>query len=146
MVRLPSILAPYADILKLLLAVALACLLIWAGHVVLDWRDAHHAQQQAGRDAHSIEGIIVDGSRSLEERQRAEEASRTAREEFENTTQEDRRREPQTATRDTGRVPDSRLRAFEQRRIARERAAAQRLERAGYERERGSDAQDPAER
>ena len=44
-----------------------------------------------------------------------------ARQVYQQQTNEDARHEPETAIRDNGAIPDSRLRAFQQRRLSRER-------------------------
>jgi hypothetical protein len=144
--KMPSALTPYTETIKLLLAVALGCLILFAGQKVLGWREAAQQNEQRGNTMQSASGTIADGTASDQARQEADTGVAQGRDTFETTTEEDRHREPQTATRDSGSVPASRLRAFEQRRLARERLANDRLGRAGVEREARLREEDSSER
>lgn len=144
--NIPTPLTPYVETAKLILAILLGCALLFAGQKVLEWKQAADQNEQRGRTMEATGGIQRDGDSSSAARQDADAGTAQARDDFEHTTEEDRYREPETATRDSGNVPASRLRAFEQRRIARERLAADRLERAGIEREAGPRPKVPSER
>lgn len=144
--KMPSALTPYTETIKLLLAVALGCGLLFAGQKVLSWREGAQQNEERGRTMEATGGIQRDGDTSSQARGEADAGTAKARDDFESTTEEDRHREPETATRDSSSVPASRLRAFEQRRIARERLAADRLRRAGVEREARPRAEDSSER
>lgn len=144
--KIPTLLTPYWETIKLLLAVVVGCLLLFAFQKVMDWREGAIQNEQRGRTMEAASGTIADGTASGQARRDADTGTAQARDEFENTTEEDRQREPETATRDSGRVPTSRLRAFEQRRLARERLANDRLGRAGVKRAERPRAEDSPER
>ena len=132
--NIPNPIKPYTETIKLALAVLLGCGLLWAGQTVLEWREAAQQNEQRGRTMESTAGTIKDGDASTQARQDADHGVAQGRDNFNNTIDEDGNNEPETAVRDSGAVPSSRLRAFEQRRLERERLAADRLRRAGVER------------
>lgn len=133
-------------IAALITTLVLTAVIILGGQRVLSWREAAHQNEQRGRTMQAASGIIADADTSAAARADADTGTARARGTFETTTEEDRQREPETAARDSGRVPDSRLRAFEQRRLARERLANDRLRRAGVEREEGPRSKDSSKR
>lgn len=137
---------PINDTVKLIAALLLGCALLFAGQTILEWREGAQQNEQRGQTMHAASGIVKDGSDSSAARVDADAGIEQARDAYEQSTEEDRQREPQTATRDTGAVPASRLRAFEQRRIARERLANDRLRRAGVERPEGLGPEEAPER
>lgn len=144
--NIPNPVKPYIETIKLVLAVLLGCALLWAGQTVLEWRDASIQNEQRGRTMESTAGTIKDGDASTQARQDADQGVAQGRDNFNNTIDEDSKHEPETAVRDSGNVPASRLRAFEQRRLERERLAADRLRRAGVERPARSRTEDASER
>lgn len=144
--KIPTPLTPYMETIKLVLAVLLGCALLWAGQTVLEGHEAAAQNEQRGRTMESTSGTIKDGDNSAQARQDADAGVAQGRDNFNNTIDEDGKHEPETAVRDSGAVPGSRLRAFEQRRLERERLAADRLRRAGVERPARSRTEDASER
>jgi hypothetical protein len=107
--------------------------IIWAvNHYQGLQRDA-----QLGRDRKEIainasEGI-ADGVTAGEVQAAVDAAIASGRDTYNHSTAEARRNEPTTATRDSRAVPDSRLRAFRERRLARERRGCAGGERQGQQ-------------
>ena len=114
-------LKPYRETIKLILAIAIGAGILFAGQKVLDWKQAASSNEQRGRTMEATSGITSDGAKADEDRAQADAGIASGRDNFNNATDEDRRNEPETAVRDDRAVPSSRLRAFRDRRLARER-------------------------
>ena len=119
--KVPTPLTPYIETIKLILAGLLGVGLLFAGQKVLDWKAAADQNEARGRTLESTSGITADGAKADEDRDKTDAGVAAGRDDFNNSTEEDRRNEPETAVRDTGNVPASRMRAFRERRLARER-------------------------
>lgn len=111
-----------AETIKLIIAVALGAAVLFFGQRVLDWKEGAEQNEARGRTMEATSGIINDGVRADEDRSVTDDAIADGRDTFNTTTQRDRNNEPQTASRDSAAVPASRLRAFRERRLARERS------------------------
>ena len=142
----PKILNPYVETIKLVLALLIGVALLLGIQTVNSWRKAAAQNEQRGQTMQATTGITKDGDASQAARREADAGTAQARDTFEGTIEEDARREPETAARDVGVVPASRLRAFEQRRLERERLAHDRLGRAGIKREARPRTEDASER
>lgn len=109
------------DTVKLMLLLALGAGLLFGVQTVLDWREAAIQGEQRGRTLAAASGITKDGQQIEAQRLIIDVGLLEARAEFQRQLEEGSAREPETAARATRAVPDSRLRAFRERRLARER-------------------------
>ena len=110
-----------AETIKLIIAVAVGALLLFAGNKVLEWKAGAEQNESRGRTMEATSGITADGAKADADRGKTDAGLSAGRDTFNNATEEDRRNEPETAARDDRGVPASRLRAFRERRLARER-------------------------
>lgn len=137
---------PSKDTLKLLGALLIGAVVFYGYQTVIAWKEGYDKSQQQTRTAEATTGILEDGDASGSARNEADNSGATNRQTFDDTVEEDASNEPETASRDAGVVPASRLRAFEQRRLERERIACDRLRRSGLQCPTGSGTQDASER
>lgn len=137
---------PSKDTLKLIGALAIGAGVLFSYQTVISWKEGYDKSQQQTRTAEATTGIIEDGDVSGTARNEADQSGATNRQNFDDAVEEDARNEPETASRDAGVVPASRLRAFEQRRLERERIACDRLRRSGLECPARSGTEDSSER
>lgn len=131
---------------QLIVAAIIGAIVLGFINQILSWRDGSIANDANVRKMGATQGIQKDGDSSTKARQEADVGIARARANFENVIGEDREKEPETVIRDDGAVPASRLRAFKERRLERERIAADRLRRAGIERKERSSSEDTSER
>lgn len=117
-----SPLKPYTDTIKLIAAVLIGCLFLWAGQKIMSWRDAAQVNEQRGAKIEATTGIVNDSAKADENRATVDTDIATARDTFTRDTTEARRHEPATADRATRPVPDSLRRAYRARRLARQRS------------------------
>lgn len=112
---------PYGETAKLILVLAIGAALWFAGQLVYSWKKAYDQGQGQERAAKVTTGIAQDGAEADEQRLVIDVGLLEARARFNQQLEEDRKHEPETAARAERVVPDSRLRAFRQRRLTRER-------------------------
>ena len=130
-----------AETIKLIIAVIIGAAVLFFGQKVISWKEAADQNEARGRTMEATSGISGDGARADEDRGKTDAGLSAGRDDFNNATEEDRNNEPETAVRDTGNVPASRLRAFRERRLARERLGC-----AGEQCEPRSEAKDASKR
>lgn len=109
------------ETIKLICAVLITALIILGGRKVLDWRDKAIQSEEQTRTMQSTSGIVKAGGEAAKDRGRVQGAVNQAREQFDTQIQEDSKHEPETLARGNMLVPTSRLHAFRERRLARER-------------------------
>jgi len=109
------------ETVKLVLAVLLGCALLLGVQTVLDWKQAAQQNEQRGRTLEATSGITNDGQLADANRQATDAGVAQGRDQFNRQLEEGNRNEPETAARGNRSVPASRLRAFRERRLARER-------------------------
>lgn len=137
---------PSKETLKLIGAILIGAAVLYGYQTVIGWKEAAEHSKQQTRTAEATSGIMGDGDASASARDEANKGGATNRQHFEDTLDEDGHNEPETASRDAGNVPASRLRAFEQRRLERERLVCDRLRRSGLECEARSGTEDTSKR
>lgn len=137
---------PSKDTLRLFGALLIGAAVFYGYQTVISWKEGYDKSQQQTRTAEATTGIMEDGDTSSTARNQAEQSGAINRQNFDDVVEEDARNEPETASRDSGTVPASRLRAFEQRRVERERIACDRLRRSGLQCQTGSGSEDITER
>ena len=109
------------ETVKLIIAVLIGSALLFGAQTVLDWKQAAQQNEQRGRTMEATSGIVKDDSKNEAQRLVIDVGLLEGRARFNQQLEEDNRNEPETAARGTRNVPDSRLRAFRERRLARER-------------------------
>ena len=114
-------LTPYAETIKLIIAVLVGCALLWGWNTVMDWREAAQVNERRGDKIIATEGIMNDGAKADADRADDDSAVSTGRETYHNAKEEAKRNEPETADRAMRTVPASVRNAFRARRLARER-------------------------
>jgi len=128
-----------SETVKLIGAVLVGCAILYGAQTVFDWKEAAAENERRGRTMEATSGIIKDDGKNEAQRLVIDVGLLEARARFNQQLEEDNRNEPETAARGARPVPDSRLRAFRERRLARERLGC-----AGAEcRERSSEAVAP---
>lgn len=137
---------PSKDTLKLIGALVIGAAVLFGYQTVIGWKEAADLSKQQTRTAEATSDIMGDGNASASARDEANQGGATNRQHFEDTLEEDGHNEPETASRDAGIVPASRLRAFEQRRLERERLVCDRLRRSGVQCEARSGSKNSSER
>ena len=86
-----------------------------------NWYVGYKTSQQQGRTLQSTSGIIEDGSESDKQRDKTDTGLAEAREDFKRQYEEDKRRDPEIASRAVRVVPQRVRDNFRARRLARER-------------------------
>lgn len=109
------------ETVKLIIALVIGCLLFYFGQTVLDWREGAQQNEQRGRTMQATTDIAKDGAKADEQRLFIDVGLLEARARFNQQLEEDKANEPEVAERADRTVPSSRLRAFRERRLARER-------------------------
>jgi hypothetical protein len=129
-----------SETIKLALAVLVGCAILYGAQTVFSWKEAAEQNERRGRTLEATSGIIKDESKNEEQRLVIDTGLLEGRARF-NQQLEDDNNEPKIAARGSSAVPDSRLRAFRERRLARERLGC-----TGAECQPGSEDPPPAER
>lgn len=129
-----------SDTVKMILVALLVCVALLGIKKVMDWRDAALRSEQQTRTMETTSGIVKDGNIASVQRNHVASNVAQAKERFDNQIAEDRKNEPEIADRADRSVPASRLRAFRERRLARERSGC-----AGEQCSSGSTSSDSTE-
>lgn len=119
--KVPTPLTPYIETIKLILAVALGCALLWGGQKVLSWREAAQQGEQRGRTMEATTGIAQDGAKADADRVATGTGVAQGRDQFNHDYDEGVRNEPETAARADRAVPQRVRDSFRERRRSRER-------------------------
>ncbi|MBT9158801.1 MAG: hypothetical protein DDT26_00048 [Dehalococcoidia bacterium] len=128
---------PYLTVIRLVAVVVVVLVVVlvvaYGAYTINEWRKAALLNRDFVSADKSARAGIRDAGRSATGRLDADIVTAAAREVFDKQIELDSANEPQTFDRDSASVPDSRLRAFVERRKQREKAAIDRLSRAGID-------------
>lgn len=109
-----------AETAKLLVMVAIGCVLMWAGGKVLDWKEAADAAKPAINISQAATDISNADAESDQDRQDVDNATKEGKEVYDREIAKSNRVPAHRARADSG-VPAGVRNAFKQRRLARER-------------------------
>jgi len=112
---------PTADVIKIVLAIILLIVVFLGVRKILSWREDAEAGEVKARVIDATSSIIKREEVKQEERKEVDIVIAKARTNFQRRIEEDKVNEPAIAERAERLVPDSRLRAFRERRLERER-------------------------
>lgn len=113
---------------QLILALILGGLVLLAGQRIIAWHTGYEENLQRAKNEKATGAILDEGALNRNARREADVGAAESREIFQRTIERESANESDPANRDARVVSDSRLRAFRERREARERRARQRLE------------------
>lgn len=112
---------PYKDTLKLILALVIGAVVLFAFQTIKSWKDAADLSKQQTRTAEATSGILEDGQKSDKERQAENNGLSHGRESFNAAIQKASQSDKSVSDRASQPVPPSVLDAYRERRLTRDR-------------------------